>query len=70
MQDNADCLPSNPPSNRARRLLCAENLSLFQLYGTPLITAVSAGGLIAMLGIVVVGFGSASVTLERCDIAG
>jgi ABC-2 type transport system permease protein len=46
-----------------------ENLSVFQLYGTPLITAVSVGGLIAMLGIVVVGFGSAGVTLERRDIA-
>ncbi len=46
-----------------------ENLSVFQLYGTPLITAVSVGGLIAMLGIIVVGFGSAGVTLERRDIA-
>lgn len=46
-----------------------DNLSVFQLYGTPLITALSVGGLIAMLGIVVVGFGSAGVTLERRDIA-
>jgi putative exporter of polyketide antibiotics len=46
-----------------------DNLSVFQLYGTPLITAVSIGGLIAMLGIVVVGFGAAGVTLERRDIA-
>jgi ABC-2 type transport system permease protein len=46
-----------------------ENLSVFQLYGTPLIASVSIGGLIAMLGIVVVGFGSAGVTLARRDIA-
>jgi ABC-2 type transport system permease protein len=46
-----------------------DNLSVFQLYGTPLIAAVSVGGLVAMLGIVVVGFGSAGVTLERRDIA-
>lgn len=46
-----------------------DNLSVFRLYGTPLITAVSVGGLIAMLGSVVVGFGSAGVTLERRDTA-
>ncbi len=47
----------------------ANNLSVFQLYGTPLITPVSVGGLIAMLAIVVVGFGSAGMTLARRDIA-
>jgi ABC-2 type transport system permease protein len=47
----------------------ADNLSVFQLYGTPLITPVFAGGLLAMLGIVVVGFGAAGVTLARRDIA-
>jgi putative exporter of polyketide antibiotics len=47
----------------------ADNVSVFQLYGTPLITSVSVGRLIAMLGIVVVGFGSAGVTLARRDIA-
>jgi putative exporter of polyketide antibiotics len=47
----------------------ADNLSVFQLYGTPLITPVFVGGLIAMLAIVVVGFGSAGVVLARRDIA-
>jgi ABC-2 type transport system permease protein len=47
----------------------ADNLSVFQLYGTPLITPVFMGGLIAMLAIVVVGFGSAGVALARRDIA-
>ena len=45
------------------------NLSVFQLYGTPPITPVFVGGLIAMLAIVVVGFGSAGVVLARRDIA-
>lgn len=47
----------------------ADNLSVFQLYGTPLITPVFVSGLIAMLGIVVVGFAAAGVTLARRDIA-
>lgn len=47
----------------------ADNLSVFQLYGTPLITPVFVGGLIAMLVIVVVGFGSAGVALARRDVA-
>jgi ABC-2 type transport system permease protein len=47
----------------------ADNLSVFQLYGTPLITPVFVGGLIAMLGIVVVGFAAAGVTLARRDVA-
>jgi hypothetical protein len=47
----------------------ADNLSVFQLYGTPLLTPVFVGGLIAMLAIVVVGFGSAGVTLARRDVA-
>ena len=47
----------------------ANNLSVFQLYGTPLITPVFVGGLIAMLAIVVVGFGSAGVVLARRDVA-
>ena len=47
----------------------ADNLSVFQLYGTPLITPVFAAGLIAMLVIVVVGFGSAGIVLERRDVA-
>ena len=47
----------------------ADNLSVFQLYGTPLITPVFVGGLIAMLAIVVVGFGSAGVVLARRDVA-
>ena len=47
----------------------ADNLSVFQLYGTPLITPVFVGGLIAMLVIVAVGFGSAGVVLARRDVA-
>jgi putative exporter of polyketide antibiotics len=47
----------------------ADNLSVFQLYGTPLITPVFVGGLIAMLAIVIVGFGSAGVVLARRDVA-
>lgn len=47
----------------------ADNLSVFQLYGTPLLTPVFVGGLIAMLAIVVVGFGSAGVALARRDVA-
>jgi hypothetical protein len=47
----------------------ADNLSVFPLYGTPLITPVFVGGLFAMLGIVVVGFAAAGVTLARRDIA-
>jgi ABC-2 type transport system permease protein len=47
----------------------ADNLSVFQLYGTPLLTPVFVGGLIAMLAIVVVGFGSAGVVLARRDVA-
>lgn len=47
----------------------ADNLSVFQLYGTPLITPVFVGGLIAMLAIVVLGFGSAGVALARRDVA-
>jgi hypothetical protein len=47
----------------------ADNLSVFQLYGTPLITPVFIGGLVAMLAIVVVGFGSAGVVLARRDVA-
>jgi putative exporter of polyketide antibiotics len=47
----------------------ADNLSVFQLYGTPLITPVFVGGLVAMLAIVVVGFGSAGAVLARRDVA-
>ncbi|MFZ0129203.1 MAG: hypothetical protein WAL77_07255 [Candidatus Dormiibacterota bacterium] len=47
----------------------AGNLSVFQLYGTPLITPVFVGGLIAMLAIAVVGFGSAGFALTRRDVA-
>ena len=47
----------------------ADNLSVFQLYGTPLITPVFVGGLIAMIAIVIVGFGSAGIVLARRDVA-
>ena len=46
----------------------ADNLSVFQLYGTPLLTSVFAGGLIAMLCIVMVGFATAGIALARRDI--
>jgi ABC-2 type transport system permease protein len=47
----------------------ADNLSVFQLYGTPLITPVFVGGLIAMLAIGVVGFTAAGIVLARRDVA-
>ena len=47
----------------------ADDLSVFQLYGTPLITPVFVGGLIAMLAIAVVGFGTGGVALARRDVA-
>lgn len=45
------------------------DLSVFQLYGTPLVTAVFAGGLAALIGIAVIGFAAAGVTLQRRDVS-
>jgi len=44
------------------------NLSVFQLYGTPLLTGVNWAGLWAMLAIVVVGFGLATVLMQRREV--
>ncbi len=44
------------------------NLSVFQLYGTPLLTGVSWNGLWAMVGIVVVGFGLATLLMQRREV--
>ena len=45
------------------------DLSVFQLYGTPLSTPVFVGGLVAMLVIIVAGFGAAGFALSRRDVA-
>jgi hypothetical protein len=45
------------------------NLSVFQLYGTPLVTTVSVRGLIAMLAVVALGFGGGALAMSRRDIA-
>ncbi|HZU75406.1 MAG TPA: hypothetical protein VFA70_01490, partial [Dehalococcoidia bacterium] len=47
----------------------ASDLSVFQLYGTPLINGVFIGGLVAMLAICVVGFPAAAVLMLRRDVA-
>jgi hypothetical protein len=44
------------------------NLSVFQLYGTPLLTGVNWGGLWAMIAIVVAGFGVATVLMQRREV--
>jgi putative exporter of polyketide antibiotics len=44
------------------------NLSVFRLYGTPLLTGVNWGGLWAMLAVVAVGFGLATLLMERRDV--
>jgi len=44
------------------------NLSLFELYGTPLLFGPNWGGLVAQLGIIVGGFGAALVAMSRRDI--
>ena len=44
------------------------NLSVFQLYGTPFISGVYWTGLWAMVGIVVVGFGLATLLMQRREV--
>jgi ABC-2 type transport system permease protein len=44
------------------------NLSAFQLYGTPALTAVSWSGLVTMLIIVVAGFGASAALMERREV--
>jgi putative exporter of polyketide antibiotics len=44
------------------------NLSVFQLYGVPLLLGVNWGGLWAMLAIVVLGFGLATLLIQRRDV--
>ncbi|HEY4025949.1 MAG TPA: hypothetical protein VGO86_05920, partial [Candidatus Dormibacteraeota bacterium] len=45
------------------------NLSVFQLYGTPLLTGVNWSGRWAMLAVVVVGFGLATLLMQRREVA-
>lgn len=45
------------------------NLSLFELYGTPLLLGPNWGGLVAQLAIIAGGFGTALVAMSRRDIA-
>jgi ABC-2 type transport system permease protein len=44
------------------------NLSVFQLYGTPLVTGVNWDGLWAMVAIVVAGFGLATLLMQRREV--
>jgi len=44
------------------------NLSLFELYGTPMLLGPNWAGLAAQLAIVVVGFGAAALAMSRRDI--
>ncbi len=46
----------------------ASNFSVFQLYGTPLLTGVNWAGLWAMLAIVLAGFGLATVLMQRREV--
>ncbi len=45
------------------------DLSVFQLYGTPLLTGVYWNGLWAMLAIAAAGFGGATVLMQRREVA-
>jgi len=44
------------------------DLSVFQLYGTPLLTGVFWSGLWAMLAIVAAGFGAATLLMQRREV--
>ena len=45
------------------------NLSVFLLYGSPLLTGIYWNGLWAMLAVVVVGFGAATLLMERRELS-
>ena len=45
------------------------NLSVFQLYGTPLLSGIYWTGLWAMVAVVVVGFGAATLLMERRELS-
>lgn len=45
------------------------NLSVFKLYGTPALSAVDSAGLVAMLVIVLAGFGLGAALMERRELA-
>jgi ABC-2 type transport system permease protein len=45
------------------------NLSVFQLYGTPLISGVNWNGLWALSGITIVGFGLAALLMQRREVS-
>jgi ABC-2 type transport system permease protein len=45
-----------------------QNLSAFKLYGQPLTAGVDQTGLISMLAIVVVGFGTSALIMQRRDV--
>ncbi len=45
------------------------NLSLYELYGTPLLQGPNWGGLATQLAIIIVGFGAALFSMSRRDIA-
>ena len=44
-------------------------LSVFQLYGTPLLSGIYWTGLWAMVAVVVVGFGAATLLMERRELS-
>ncbi len=44
------------------------NLSLYESYGTPLLTGPNWGGLAAQVAIILIGFGAAIVTMSKRDI--
>jgi ABC-2 type transport system permease protein len=54
-----------PPLGLPRWVL---DLSVFELYGTPLVTEVSRGGLAGMLAIVAGGFGVALLLMQRREV--
>lgn len=54
-----------PPLDLPRWLL---NLSVFELYGAPLLTDVSRGGLAAMVATVAIGFGAAMLLMQRREV--
>jgi hypothetical protein len=45
------------------------NLSVFQLYGTPLVTPVFVNGMMAMLVVIAIGLGGGALAMSRRDVA-